>query len=319
MEDSKTDAVIRRKNVKKLRKYTKKDLVQYCKNNRIEVHQGMVKMQIINAILKSKKPSEEMDNQQLTELIRDQKVNQLKRVSVERLEQYCEDHDIKNCQGLYKSEMISLIQKSLESPRLIHISPEPIQFDRDMVYIQMWDSKPKGFWFAVADQWRLWAHEEDGHRGEYLDFYRSYQINVRPDSYTTVKRRRKSNGPRKIFIVETIDDIYYIEREYAITDVEKLYWDYIRVTGEELVEMMAEEEWQEETPEELEEIYESLRDFGNQSKLDWIKFAERYGGIEIRNFNEDFRCPHFWYSVFDVSSTCVWNLELLDDPTELPN
>ena len=248
-----------------------------------------------------------MEDQQISELARGQKIEQFRRVTKDRLLQYCKYHKIKANKTMSKIEIISLIQMTLEPTRQIHIArSKRLVINRDYEYEQSWGPKPNGFWFAPGDDWVTFAKEGGLTLERYGKRPNLYRVIVFQQSYTNIQRKRKSTNPKKIFVVGSLKDVKYIEDEYAVTDMSKLYWDYHRKNLEEDLD---------ETPEQLTELFDVMR--ANQERfpfdIDWIKFSQRYGGIEIRNYDETFRGKHGWYSTFDVSSTCVWDLELIEN------
>lgn len=246
-----------------------------------------------------------MEDQTIAELARDQKIDQFRRVTKDRLLQYCEDHKIKADKSMSKIEIISLIQMTLEPTRQIHVTRfKNLKINRDREYEQSLGPKPNGFWFAPGDEWLTFVNE-GGLAYKYGKHPKSYRVIVFRKNYTDVQRKRKSSSPKKIFVVGSLKDLKYIEDEYAVTDMSQLYWDYHRENIED----------RGETPDQLTELFNKMRVDQQKSlfEIDWIKFSERYGGIEIRNYDESLRIGHGWYSTFDVSSTCVWDLDLVEN------
>lgn len=160
-------------------------------------------------------------------------------------------------------------------PRLNIITRKPIKLIRNYKYNQYsYSIKPNGLWISLYDHWyNFWFIQE---QMEPISGTIVYKIELNPNSYTTRKRYRSGNYPKKIFVVETIDDIKYINDEFKPI---------------------------------LNSSLEKLNK--NNNFINWKKFTERYAGIEIRNFNNKFRRKNTWYDTFDVDSLCVWDLNLV--------
>lgn len=269
-----------------------------------------------------------MKDYQINDLIRYGDLQVLKRkVTRDRLLTYCHDRNIDCSDCKTKELMINKLKDSLfKFPDQTHISYDPVNLDHYRNIQQRLAGKPTGFWFAPGEDWYRFAHRPSGGWRPINDHVRFYRVILAPNSYTKTKRRRKGRGPKKIFVVEGLEDVKYIENEYRVTDFMPIYLRGVEGYKQDLVDDYGdgwEDEYEQETPEEIEAELERLRynDKTSSDVIDWAKFAERYGGIEIRNNtrNRRFRCKHRWYADFDVNSTCVWNLPLIEELIEIPH
>ena len=212
-----------------------------------------------------------------------------------------------------------------------------------------WD-KPGGFWAGVKDSWFNWEgygatvdnDPTKNFNGTYV-----YQVDIVPNSYTRTKRYRRGKKPSKIYIMESEEDIIYIEKEYppydpkepdngyshVSTELEKFLKDNYGIDsiGDAIFSREDEYFFHKIYPtfikmyiqEHGHTMYEDVEDFDvefyNRQEtinfINWKKFAERYAGIELRNFNHDFIYDHPWYSTFDVDSVCIWEQSLIENVT----
>lgn len=159
-------------------------------------------------------------------------------------------------------------------PTLNIISKTEVKLQRNHEYKQYVTFKPFGLWIGICNSWHnYWYIDEqmDTMEGKFI-----YEVKLFPNVYTTQKRYRKGKYPKKILIIETLDDIDYITKEYGRKDKNN-----------------------------------SLENF----LIDWFKFSERYAGIEFRNYIKDFdvRMKYVWYSTVDVNSLCIWDLSLVKE------
>lgn len=169
----------------------------------------------------------------------------------------------------------SISCKEGDLPALNIISTEEIKLDRNRKYRQFVFFKPFGLWVGICNSWYdFWYGEKMGKiKGKFI-----YEVSLFPDSYTRQKRYRKGKYPKKILIIETLDDIEYINREYG--------------------------RHEEDTDPAI-----------KNHLVDWQKFSERYGGIEIRNYINDIevKMNNAWYSTVDVDSLCIWDLSIVKE------
>lgn len=151
-------------------------------------------------------------------------------------------------------------------PDLNIISNTKIELDRDVMFKNFSFFKPVGLWVGLKDSWyNYWylTEQMDTIEDKYI-----YKVSLVSDSYTNVKRYRAGKYDKKILIVEDLEDVEYITREYSVKGEDSLF-------------------------------------------VDWSKFSKRYAGIELRNYNHKFIKNNLWYSTFDASSLCVWDLNLV--------
>lgn len=68
-------------------------------------------------------------------------------------------------------------------------------------------------------------------------------------------------------------------------------------------------EWQKELANS--DAMKKLWDNPKRDYINWKQVAEKYSGIEINPYHRMQRRDYLWVSGWDVSSGCIWNLELI--------
>lgn len=219
----------------------------------------------------------------------------------EDLVEYCEFEELGDCANRSFDELIdTILNYQPKLPPLVVISSSLINFRRKLVY-QRIGAKPGGLWASLENEWYDFVYgDRDNLKGEYI-----YQVELYPNVYTRVKRRRKGKEPRKIFICETLEDVEYVSQEYEPDDA---FFKTRRAEYEELA--LSTRDFEDSPPIDFEILV------SGSTYIDWKKFSERYAGIEVRNYNDAFR-NHIWYSSFDVASLCVWDQRAVKDFTEV--
>lgn len=65
--------------------------------------------------------------------------------------------------------------------------------------------------------------------------------------------------------------------------------------------------------EDFHKNYSVKRNFG--PAIDWKKVSEDYKGIEIIPYRPEFRHIYLWYTMWDLASGCIWDLNAIKDYT----
>ena len=161
--------------------------------------------------------------------------------------------------------------------------------DKNIGYRQKIDFKPRCYWYSLGDEWYKFWYE-----GEKMDTVKNQvvcEIKVKRNMFTTLKKKEKG----KILVIDSLEE------------VNKLY-----------------------------KKYSKLVKFGTNNKkyrfFDFNEVAKIYGGIEFRNYSKiksqifeetfysgkkdkesyKYYMYYFSYYTIDVSSGCVWDLDLID-------
>lgn len=220
----------------------------------------------------------------------------------ENLREYCDEQELGNCSDVPFDELVdTILDYQPKLPSLVHINHSPVEFKRYMFH-QHVDVKPGGLWASLGNEWYdFWYGTRDNLKRAYI-----YQVELYPNVYTRVKRRREGKEPRKIFICETLEDVEYVSQEYKPDD------DTINIMKAEFMTEKAYTDKDNMDSPPLDPDYL----FSSSTYIDWKKFSERYVGIEVRNYNDAFR-NHVWYSAFDVDSVCIWDTRAVKSFTEV--
>lgn len=67
---------------------------------------------------------------------------------------------------------------------------------------------------------------------------------------------------------------------------------------------------------EFQDTYE-CKDYLGNINIDWKRVSQDYGGFEIKNYSilrkELYSTRYAWFYLFDFSSGCIWNLDLIQE------
>lgn len=154
--------------------------------------------------------------------------------------------------------------------------------DKNRNYRKVIDFKPKCYWYSLGDEWYKFWYESEKMR-EVRDQV-VCQVSVKRNSFTTLEKKEKG----KILVIDSLDEIKKLNRRYSV--VKKI------ITSK--------------------KVY-------NWRLIDFNKLSETYGGIEFRNYSKikkeingnkrlNWRRDYLWYFTLDVSSGCVWDLNLIN-------
>jgi hypothetical protein len=150
--------------------------------------------------------------------------------------------------------------------------------DKNRRYRKIIDFKPTCYWYGIGNEWyKFWY--------EYAEIEKVKdqvvcQIDVKRNSLTTFEKKERG----KILVIDSLDEVKKLNKKYSV------------LSGP------------------SKEKYRLI---------DFNKLSETYGGIEFRNYskikkqiNENkklhWRRDYVWYFMLDVSSGCVWDLDLIN-------
>ena len=147
--------------------------------------------------------------------------------------------------------------------------------------------KPKGFWYSCYNSWYNWLR---GEMPEWLFKY-IHKINIKRNIITNIQNKDKD----KLLVINNIKDFDILIEEYG----------FICKTMSKQYKTMSKQ---------YKKAYRKKKYYCNW--IDWRKVSKDYGGIEICPLLKDGRV-YLWYSIWDVGSGCIWNIEKIIKDTEL--
>lgn len=144
--------------------------------------------------------------------------------------------------------------------------------------------KPTGFWYSCYSSWYDWVKKE---MPEWLFKY-IHKINIKTNIITNIQNKDKD----KLLVINNIKDFDILIEEYGFIEktISNEYEKYYK------------------------QIYKKEKYYCTW--IDWRKVSKDYGGIEICPLLKDGRV-YLWYSIWDVGSGCIWNIEKIIKDTEL--
>lgn len=151
--------------------------------------------------------------------------------------------------------------------------------DKNRNYRKIIGFKPTCYWYSIGNGWyKFWY--EYAEMQEVKDQV-VCQVDVKRNSFTTLDKKEKG----KILVIDSLEEVKKLNKKYSV----------------------------------MKPLHE-----GKKARLiDFNKLSETYGGIEFRNYSKikkeikenkrlNWRRDYIWYFMLDVSSGCVWNLNLID-------
>lgn len=162
--------------------------------------------------------------------------------------------------------------------------------------------KPSGFWYGCYDSWYKWTTEEGMFVKKYI-----HQINLKYNVLTDI--RNKDND--KLLVIKNLKDFDLFNKRYGYSD----YYGNNFPENITIFSSKTENLLKNKSRTKFTNIYH-FDDMYADNLIKWEKVMKDYGGIEICPYLEK-RRHYLWYSSFDVTSGCIWNLKPILKDTKL--
>lgn len=169
--------------------------------------------------------------------------------------------------------------------KLIHYAPKKRVLQRQLLYAQSIDHKPKGLWVSCEtyEENRLDPRE---YEEPTMNWYEFASVNIGPERLT-YRHEVELTDAANMLTLDTTADMMLFTKEY--TAIPERYHDEANFTP----------------------------DVGLW--IDWRLVRDRYQGIMIPIYHWNLRLSDVtrWYYIWDCASGCIWDLEAIQSFTYL--